>query len=290
MIEVKDLELVVKESLPGILITNANQIKAFVEEKIKEYTPENYIGRADLAKDDRAVLNAAVKTLDGKRLELEREFMKPFGEFKTIITDTVKTIKGAAGKLDEIVKEEEEREKTEKRNKIESFFVGLDFKLLPFEEILNPRWLNKTVKDKEWKDDLTTTIERVYTDIKTLEAFPAEDVETLKAFYLSTRDMGKAIAEGERLKAHREALKKEKADRVIREEKQQQKEAVMQLDEEVKQEFTEDKFGGNVNFATGEILDPDPETTVTLRFYGKRSQLVALREYMVAHKIRYEKL
>lgn len=289
MIEVKDLELVVKEQLPGKLITNALQIKSFVEDKLKEYTPENYVGRADLAKEDRAVLNTAVKTLDGKRLELEKEFMKPFGEFKTIITDTVKTIKGASLKLDEIVKAEEEQEKEEKKEKIDKYFAGLNFMLLPLDNIFNQKWLNKTCKDKEWKTEIDNIITKIYADIKTLESF-TEDSEILKAFYLESLDVAKAIEKGNQLKENRTALQAEKENRGTRECNQAHKTAVFKLEAEVVEELKETRAESVVDYATGEITNADAEMEITLKFYGKHSRLVALRQYMIDNNIRYEKL
>lgn len=44
------------------------------------YNDENI----DQAKKDKAALNKAAKALNAKRLEIEKEFMKPFREFKEI--------------------------------------------------------------------------------------------------------------------------------------------------------------------------------------------------------------
>ena len=113
MLESKDLELQSRLTI-GTLESNAEAIRKVVLKHLEDYTPENYIGRADEAKADKALLNKAEKALNTKRLELEREYMEPFNKFKITITETCKAIKAASTGLDEIVKAEEERERGEK--------------------------------------------------------------------------------------------------------------------------------------------------------------------------------
>lgn len=110
MLESKDLELQSRLTI-GTLESNAEAIRKVVLKHLEDYTPENYIGRADEAKADKALLNKADKALNTKRLELEREYMEPFNKFKITISETCKAIKAASAGLDEIVKAEEERER-----------------------------------------------------------------------------------------------------------------------------------------------------------------------------------
>ena len=87
MLESKDLELQSRLTI-GTLESNAEAIRKVVLKHLEDYTPENYIGRADEAKADKALLNKAEKALNTKRLELEREYMEPFNKFKITITET----------------------------------------------------------------------------------------------------------------------------------------------------------------------------------------------------------
>ena len=291
MLEEKDLELTVIEQSLGILETNAIDIKAFVENKVLEYVPENYVDQADAAKADRAVLNKAALSLDEKRKEIEKKFMSPFEKFKATITETVKIIKGASGKLDEIVKEEEAREKDVKRRKIETYFNGLNFKLLPLEKLYDEKWLNKTVTDKKWKTLLDDKISNIYEDIKTLESF-TEDVDILKSIYLDTLNIGITINKGNDLKAHREALKEEAENRLHREREANKDKALDQIQAEVFEDIKENHRNEMLDMATeGEIkTDPNPIVEVTLRFKGRQSDIIALKRYMAEHYITYEKI
>lgn len=98
MLESKELELQSRLTL-GTLESNAEAIRQIVLKHLEDYTPENYIGRADEAKADKALLNKAEKSLNAKRLELECEYMAPFNKFKITITETCKAIKAASAAL-----------------------------------------------------------------------------------------------------------------------------------------------------------------------------------------------
>ncbi|WP_415749110.1 DUF1351 domain-containing protein, partial [Treponema peruense] len=141
MLESKDLELQSRLTI-GTLESNAEAIRQVVLTHLKDYTPENYIGRADEAKADKA--------LNSKRLELEREYMEPFNKFKITITETCKAIKAASAGLDEIVKAEEERERGEKWEKIEDYWNKTGFSLFDITDLAKitdiKKWTNKTAK------------------------------------------------------------------------------------------------------------------------------------------------
>ena len=84
-IQESDLELVVSEKTLGSLTTNAKQIRDIVMSNLPKYDISNYTDdNIDQAKRDKASLNKAAKALNSKRLEIEKEFMKPFGEFKEV--------------------------------------------------------------------------------------------------------------------------------------------------------------------------------------------------------------
>ena len=105
-IQETDLELVVSEKTLGSLTTNAKQIRDIVMANLPKYDISNYTDdNIDQAKKDKAALNKAAKALNAKRLEIEKEFMKPFGEFKDVVTETVKLIGECSARIDTVVTE-----------------------------------------------------------------------------------------------------------------------------------------------------------------------------------------
>lgn len=290
MINPKDLALVIDEFTPGALITNVIKIKDFVEERIKDYTPEQYIGMADMAKLDRAELNNAAKTLNAKRIELEKEFMRPFVDVKTLITTTVKTIEGAAAKLDEIVKEEESREKAAKREEIEIYFAGKAFILAPLDKIFDQRWLNKGIKAKEWQADIDAKIDKIYADIKIIERLQ-NDAEVIKSVYLTTLSIDAALKQADALEENRKVLQKEKEARANREADAELKKAEQTLEAEIINDWKDQATAATIAAATGaEIEESDPFIFLELRVSGNKSAIYRLKEWMLKNGIQYEKL
>lgn len=288
MIETSDLTLVVKEQKLGELITNALEIKGFVEARLIDYTPENYIGKVDDAKKDRAELNKASKDLNSKRLELEKLFMRPFDEFKQIIKETTTAIDGASKKLDEIVKGEEEREKDVKRKQIEEFWTVQNFELVPLARVFDEKWLNKTAKNKDIFAEIEKKIEVILSDIKTLETL--EDADVLKQLYLDTLDMGMAIRKSAELKAYRERLATEAKERADREARKAMQDQTKELAEEMVHVQNAEPVAAMAAQAACETVDPDPMDTYALEFTARRSTLFAMREWMTAHGIVYKKI
>lgn len=285
MIETKDLVLVVKEQKLGELVTNAKEIKAFVEARLIDYTPENYVGKADEAKKDRAELNKASKELNDKRKTLEKEFMRPFDEFKSIIKETTDAITSASGKLDEIVKAEEEREKALKRENIDLYWSGKKFTLVSLDRVFDQKWLNKTTKLSDVRSEIDSRIEAIYADVKTLEAM--EDADVLKQLYLDTLDIGSALRKGQELKEYRHRLETEAKERAEREARDHIRKQEAEIQEEQTKPVEPENLAAE---ALGIPVDSDPEMVYTLRFFARKSVLLSLRKYMTENGIQYEKL
>ncbi len=204
-VERNPLSLVVKEKTLGSLVTNAKDIKVFVENKIKEYSVDDYQGDAKQAAKDKAELNAAAKTLNDRRIALEKEWNMPFQEFKDIITETTNMIKTASGKLDAIVKAKECEEKELKRNEITELWNAKNFNLVSLDRVFNPKWLNKTYKIETVAADIELIINGITKDLEALGNF-GEDTAILKDLYLSTLNLQATLNKGAELKANRERL------------------------------------------------------------------------------------
>lgn len=292
MITSTDLEL--KSTLTlGTLESNAEAIQAFVNDKLKEYTPENYIGKTKEAKADRAVLNAAEKTLNSKRLELERQYMEPFAKFKAIISDTCKAIKQASGELDNIVKCEEERVKAEKFSQIQEYWDSTNFTLFDIAQVFNPKWTNTTTKLKDVYADIDAIQKKTFDELKILENFPAEDVPLLKTVYLETLDITAAMNKAETLKANRDRLAREKIEREALEQRKATESQMESETQEINDKAKDDSVEDLVNQALGlEIKEEQTEKRMTyaLILEGTYNQLMDVRHFMTQNGVTYKKL
>lgn len=284
-----EIALIEKENAVK-LETNIGELELFVAEKLKEYTPGNYLGDSDAAKKDRATLNSSSKAISATRIEIVKRAMERFGisEMETRCKKLEKDIATASAALDAIVKEKEEEEKRVKKAQIEEFWACQNFDLVPLEKVFDQKWLNKTAKNKDIFSEIEKKVETIYRDIKTLEALP--DADVLKQLYLDTLDLGSAIRKGEELKAYREKLAAEERERAEREaRKSLQTQQVELAHEEIKSQKNA-PIEALAAQAFGEKIDDDPMMEYTLRFKAKKSVFFALRQYMTDNGILYEKL
>ena len=208
-LEATQLELVVSEKTIGSLTTNAKEIRELVKNALPMYDISNY-SSDDIAKAkaDKALLNKAQKTLNDKRIEFEREFMAPFGEFKQVVTETCGLIKEAVSKIDTVIKADEERARNEKKTAIleleevkqlESMGVKID-------TVWNDKWLNKTTSLKNVAKEITEKIATITSELETLKSF-AEDYDVLVVRYKENLNLQETVRYANQLKEQRDATK-----------------------------------------------------------------------------------
>lgn len=272
----KDLQLVVSKQELGTLETNALAIKEKIKELLPNYDPKNYSSaNIDKAKEDKALLDKTSKVLNDKRIELEREFMKPFESFKEIIKETTDLIKTASSQIDVIVKDVENKEKEEKKNEIIKIFnekIKELSDLIPFERIFDEKWLNKTAKMKDIESSIETKLEQIRNDLITISELHSKYEIELKNDFLKHFDLGLIIRKNSELIQKEEALKvqTEETEKVIEEQK-----------EEKMQKMAE------------EVVPPkiaDDIKTYTLKITGTTSQLKALRRFLEINGMSFEKI
>lgn len=232
-IQENDLELVVSEKTLGSLTTNAKQIRDIVMANLPKYDISNYNDdNINQAKKDKAALNKAAKALNSKRLEIEKEFMKPFGEFKEVITETVKLIGDCSAKIDVVVKQNEQQYKDKKRATIKTYFDGMNVNLVDFNKVFKADWLNKSASMKSVCNDIDTIFSLVEKDIETLKTF-GEDFDVLRTYYMDTLNINNTIQYANRLKEQRERAKVAEEARIKAEqERKEQEEARKQAEAE----------------------------------------------------------
>ena len=276
----KDLELVVSQEELGFLETNEKNIKEKVLAILPNYSAENYDeSNIDIAKADKALLNKSAKALNDKRIELEKKFNAPFEEFKTIIKETTDLIKQASSKIDEVVKDVDNKEKNKRKEIIVKNYeekINELKDILPLEKIFEDKWLNKgSFNDKgEFKlvNELQDKINRVRNDLIAIGELHSKYEVELKNDYLNNFDLSRVIAK------NTELIKKEELLKV------QQEESQKVIIEQKEERILEDAGKKVMTYIT------DDELTYTLKITGKRSQLVALKKFLETNEMKYEKV
>lgn len=205
-LQADQLELVVSEKTIGSLTTNAKQIRALVASALPRYDIANYsTDDVAKAKADKALLNKAAKTLNDKRIEFEKEFMAPFGEFKSVVSDTVKIIKEAVARIDTVIKADEERFKAEKGAQVEQVAkdCGWDALGVSLAKIWSDKWLNRSVSLKNVEREIREHMATITKDLETLQSF-SEDYDVLVVRYKENLNLQETVRYANQLKEQRE--------------------------------------------------------------------------------------
>lgn len=291
-LQASQLELVVSEKTIGSLTTNAKQIRDLVVASLPRYDIANY-STDDIpkAKADKALLNKAAKTLNDKRIEFEREFMAPFGEFKEVVTETVKAIKEAVGKIDTVIKEDEDRAKSEKREAVEHLAeeCGLEELGIHLNQIFNDKWLNKSTSLKSIEKEMRERIATITSDLETLKSF-AEDYDVLVVRYKENLNLQETVRYANQLKEQREAAKNVEAAKTVQQPEQPTPEPVAQPEPnpEESSHHDIDDFEADAADAFADILGqsagaPKTEPVTYPRYYeiyAKDEQFKALEAWL----------
>lgn len=302
-----DLELVVSEKTLGSLTTNAKQIRDMVKAALPRYDISNYDdSNIDQAKKDKAALNKAAKSLNAKRLEIEKEFMKPFGEFKEVVSETVKLIGECSAKIDTVVKQNEQIYKDKKLTDIRTYFDALNKNSISFDKVFKQEWLNKSKSMKSVCADIDNIFTTIENDINSLKSFD-EDFDVLRTYYIETLNVTATIQYANRLKEQRERAKAAEETRIKAEEERNrlEEEARKAMEQKNNVERPSNPFE-RVNqemnevppYATEETTVPVQEKQPSIpvmyarafKVYGTREQIIALGDFMNDNGIDFEKI
>lgn len=243
------MELNVKEvALPKKIEWNYEELKAEIAEKAKTYETMVYTDdQIKLAKSDKTKLNHLKKALNDERIAREREYMKPFNEFKSQINEIISIIDKPVSIIDKQVKEYDQIKKREKAKKCLELFEELNcnYDWLDYSKVSNPKWTNTTFTLKKVQEEIEGKLEQIENDLNTLSSLEAFSFEAIEE-YKRSLDVGKAIAEGQRLVAiqkRKEEMERRKAEqeRIQKENERKAQELAQQLAKQEQQRILEEQ-------------------------------------------------
>lgn len=195
------MELKIDEvQVPEAIGFNYEEIKQGLTEKVEMYKTIVYTDKEiKQAKADKADLNRLKKALNDERIRREKEYMKPFSEFKNKVNDLIKIIDEPVGIIDAQVKEFEENKKREKRNLIIEYFKASGApQWLEIEQIWIDKWLNATYSMKQVETDIADKLKEIKTNLDIIAELKEFSFEA-NEIYKRTLNLDNAIAEGKRL-------------------------------------------------------------------------------------------
>lgn len=212
-----ELSLVIKNPNEGEFLKhiewNKEQFMELVASMTEQYEGVTYTDeQIKIAKSDRATLNAMKKAISDRRIQVKKAVMEPYTKFETEVAEVVALIDKPIAMIDSQIKEYDERVKNEKKQALKEYFeeIAADLEgVLTFDRVFDQRYLNATVSLSKAKTDIKDKVERVNTDLNTLDSLDAEYRMFARDVYVRTLDMSQAMAEISRL----QELKKQEEER-----------------------------------------------------------------------------
>lgn len=211
------MDLRVEEyQLPSEIGFNFEELKNELAVRIEQYKVTVYTD--DLIKDakkDKANLNRLDKALNDERIRRQKEYMKPFDDFKAKIDELRAIIKEPVALIDARVSEYEEKKKAEKAAQIESLFESKNtHEWLTIDRIWSEKWLNASVSMNAIESDIDGLIEQAVSQYHSLEILPNYSLEACEC-YKKTLSIQQALSEVAKLTEYakaREEAEKRKAE------------------------------------------------------------------------------
>lgn len=196
---------------------NETEVQQNLTEMLAAYTGRVYT--PDTIKDakaDRAAVNKLDKQLSDAARSAKAFYMKPLEEFLQSAKQMQGQCKAVSGAIDQQVKAVEAAEKEEKASTLRLIYrdnIGELEALIPFERLLDNRWLNKTFAIAEAKKSLCQSIENIRSDLDFIRENCGEDVEPCTTEYLRNLSVNEAVREHTRREKSRAAQRDAEAAR-----------------------------------------------------------------------------
>lgn len=193
---------------------NRAELEAAIKQKVAVYENVVYTDEnIQQAKADRAELNKLTKAIEDRRKMVKNIIMEPYTTFEGEIKEVLELIKKPVGMIDTTIKEYENQQKEEKKQKIVEVYdevIGDLKEVLPFEKVFDPRYLNATYALSKAQGEVREKVERVRRDLDTIDGLDSKYKLNAKDVYIKTMDLSQALAENKRLTELEEKLEAEK--------------------------------------------------------------------------------
>lgn len=283
---------------------NADEIKTELAQRLEKYNGLVYSEEnIKEAKVDRATLNKFKTAIEDKRKEMKKACLAPYESFEVKIKEITGMIDKPILAIDTQVKNFEQIKQEEKLVGIKTFYadrVGDLAKLVPFDKIYNPKWMNITYKGSEIEKEITDLFVKVESDLAVINELHSEYELQIKDTYLKNFDLTEALQEKKRQEEQAEKLAEHKriqAEKLAEQKRQQQeKEQAAKLKTEQAEEIKPEpkQPAQEVEYAapTEPIKTAEVEKVYVMDFrvWGTREQLLALKQFLGDNNYKYGKV
>ena len=262
-----NFELDVKQT-QGNITFDVSKLKKDITNAIKPY--EKLVVTEDglsEAKGMRAKLNKLEKAINDKKIEVKKDYLEPYTQFENEVKEIIGIIRQGTLNIDTQVKSYEEQAKVDKKEDIKKFYESIAIYKVDFDKLFDEKWLNSSVNEKSWKEQLSSKVESIKVNLKIIQNMNYDDLDLLKNLYLDTLNLDQALNSYTRLKPISKPLESDLTDTLSK-----------PID-------TAKVVPQALNQAT------EPNTLVrAFKVTGTKEQIIELGEFMSGLGVKFEKI
>ena len=269
------LEFKIIEKEAGKLAINFEELKAGLEAQLAQF--KNFVVSEDAitnAKTTRAGLNKIEKTIDDRRKELKKEFLKPYELVDAQAKTLIGMISEVKTSIDSQIKAFEELEKETKKKQVIELWTAKNYNKVSLEQIWDDKWLNKTCNLKQIENDFDHAIIKVESDLNSINVLVADKDQAiiLQAKYLVCLDLQKVLNDYQQEVERKKYL--ENIKQVVPEEKP--------VEEMEPSESTV--------IATEEVEEPKQKYVLRFEVTATEEEIMKLSQFLKTNNYNYKKL
>lgn len=193
-------------------IENLAALKAELTPKLDYYN--NLVVTADsikAAKADKAALNKLKTAIEDQRKAIKKQYLEPYTILETQCKEVVALIDAPITAIDKQIKVFDEKDENDKYNEITAAFEALNApEWIKIEDVLNPKWKNKTLKTDALVTELTAAVKELVDGIEKINEMYKEEpyLLSITEFYKEHKDFSKTAVYAAQMQT---AYKKEQA-------------------------------------------------------------------------------
>ena len=236
-----------------------------------------------------------MQALDAKRKEMKALYLNPYEEFEAQAKELIAMVKEQSAAIDMQVKAYDDRRREEKLEKIKTEcyapLIGNLDKLVPYDKLHDPKWLNVTCSAGTIATEMARKIENIVSGLDAIDkmGLAPELAERIKGVFLKRFDLAAAIAEKERIEKEQAALAEYEA-RKRAAQAEQNAPVAEQTAHNPEQKYTPPEPAAPVSSQQNGTEAGEKIHTVVFRIHVTAAQLHGLGAYMRANNIRPERV
>lgn len=195
-------------------IANLEALKAELQPKLKKYN--NLVVTADSikeAKADKAALNKLRTAIDDQRKAIKKQYLEPYDVLDSQCKEVVALIDAPIQAIDKQIKVFDEMDENKKYSEINEAFLNLDPPdWIQLENILNPKWRNKTLKTDTLITEIKGAVKELVDGLNKITEMYANEpyLLSITQFFKEHKDFSKTAVYAAQMRTAYEREKQEK--------------------------------------------------------------------------------